>query len=55
MDSLGKLFEKDKISEIKNLYIKLKKFNDDFYIEIQRHNDLNEKSFEHFNLNYQTI
>ena len=48
---VGKLFEKDKISEIKNLYKKLKeKFKNDFYIEIQRHNDLNEKNFENFNL-----
>ena len=47
----GKLFEKDKISEIKDLYGKLKnKFKNDFYIEIQRHNDLNEKNFEYLNL-----
>ncbi len=47
----GKLFEKDKISEIKNLYNLLKnKFSYDFYIEIQRHNDLNEKNFENLNL-----
>ena len=47
----GKLFEKDKISEIKDLYDKLKnKFKNDFYIEIQRHNDLNEKNFEYLNL-----
>jgi len=48
---IGKLFEKDKISEIKELYNQLKnKFNNDFYIEIQRHNDLNEKNFEFLNL-----
>ncbi len=47
----GKLFEKDKITEIKNLYNLLKsKFKNDFYIEIQRHNDLNEKNFENLNL-----
>ena len=39
---IGTLFEKDKTSEIKDIYIKLKnKFKNDFYIEIQRHNDLN--------------
>ena len=33
------------------MYLKLKsKFNDRFYIEIQRHGDLNEVSFEKFNL-----
>jgi DNA polymerase III subunit alpha len=48
----GKLFDKGKFSEITNLYKNLNKnFNDRFYIEIQRHNDHNEKSFEKFNLN----
>ena len=47
----GRLFEKGKISEIHDLYNKLKaKFDDRFYIEIQRHNDLNEFGFEKFNL-----
>ena len=47
----GKLFDKGKFSEITNLYNLLKKnFNDKFYIEIQRHNDQNELSFEKFNL-----
>ena len=47
----GKLFEKGKFSEIINLYSKLKsKYNDKFYIEIQRHNDSNEKIYEKFNL-----
>ena len=47
----GKLFEKDKISEIENMYNLLKKkFENDFYIEIQRHNDFNEKNFENLNL-----
>ena len=47
----GKLFEKDKISEIEDLYNLLKKkFKNDFYIEIQRHNDFNEKNFENLNL-----
>ena len=48
----GKLFEKGKFSEINDLYEKLKiKFKDRFYLEIQRHNDQNEKGFEKFNLN----
>ncbi len=47
----GELFNKGKFNEIKNLYLKLKSnFNDKFYIEIQRHGDTNEKSFEKFNL-----
>ncbi len=48
----GKLFNKGKFSEIQDLYQSLqRKFNDRFYIEIQRHNDQNERSFEKFNLN----
>ena len=48
----GKLFDKGKFPEITTLYQKLKKnFNDRFYLEIQRHNDENENSFEKFNLN----
>ncbi len=47
----GKLFEKGKFSEIIELYSKLKsKYNDKFYLEIQRHNDSNEKIYEKFNL-----
>ena len=47
----GKLFNKGKFDEINQLYLELKKkFNDDFFIEIQRHDDTNEKSFEQFNL-----
>ena len=47
----GKLYDKGKFSDIKNLYKKLKlKYNDRFYIEIQRHNDANEVGFEKFNL-----
>ncbi len=47
----GKLFDKGKFTEINELYNKLKlKFGDRFYIEIQRHKDLNENSFEKFNL-----
>ena len=48
----GKLFNKAKISEIENLYKKfLKIYGENFLIEIQRHNDINEKQFETFNLN----
>ena len=47
----GELFNKGKFSEIKELYNKLKSiYGDTFYIEIQRHNDLNEIAFEKFNL-----
>ena len=47
----GQLFIKGKFDEINDLYLKLKsKFNDCFYIEIQRHGDQNENSFEKFNL-----
>ncbi len=48
----GKLFDKGKFTEIHELYNKIKnKFDDRFYIEIQRHNDQNEVGFEKFNLN----
>ncbi len=47
----GQLFNKGKFNEIEELYLKLKsKYNDRFYIEIQRHGDLNELDFEKFNL-----
>ncbi len=47
----GKLFDKGKFSEIHDLYNKIKlKFGNRFYIEIQRHKDLNESGFEKFNL-----
>ncbi len=47
----GKLFDKGKFTEIHDLYNQIKKkFGDRFYIEIQRHNDLNEFGFEKFNL-----
>ena len=49
---IGKLFNKAKLNEIEEIYkIIKKKYGDNFYIEIQRHNDINEKSFENFNLN----
>ena len=43
----GKLFEKGRLDEISKLYKSLSsKFNDNFYLEIQRHGDLNEIAFE---------
>jgi DNA polymerase-3 subunit alpha len=47
----GQMFDKGKFTEISKLYSELKsKFKDKFYIEIQRHGDLNEIGFEKFNL-----
>ena len=47
----GKLFEKGRLDEIKELYKNLSnKFKEQFYLEIQRHGDQNEISFEKFNL-----
>ena len=49
---LGNLFNKGLFKEIEDIISKLSNtFQDNFYIEIQRHNDLNEKDFENFNLN----
>ena len=48
----GNLFKKNKIQDLINLYSLLNKnFKNNFYIEIQRHNDQNEKEFEKTNLN----
>ena len=47
----GKLFDKGKFTEIAELYKKFKfYYGDRFYLEIQRHGDKNELSFEKFNL-----
>ena len=47
----GKLFEKGRFDEIQKIYKDLlKNFKDNFYLEIQRHDDQNEISFEKFNL-----
>jgi DNA polymerase-3 subunit alpha len=47
----GKLFDKAKFDEIISLYEKLNAvLGDRFYLEIQRHEDLNEIEFEKFNL-----
>ena len=49
---LGNLFNRGLFSDIENIITKLSKsFLDNFYIEIQRHNDLNENEFEKYNLN----
>ena len=46
---IGKMFSKNLTDEIIVLVKKLKKtFNDNFYLEIQRHNDEGEKLFENF-------
>ena len=49
---IGKLFNLGKTDKIEKIYKKLiLNFNQNFYIEIQRHGDKNEKLFEKFNLN----
>tara|TARA_Y100000590_G_scaffold102995_1_gene117113 strand:+ start:1845 stop:5255 length:3411 start_codon:yes stop_codon:yes gene_type:complete len=49
---IGYLFNKGLFHDAEDIIQKLsQKFKDNFYIEIQRHNDLNEKEFENFNLN----
>tara|TARA_B100001245_G_scaffold57696_1_gene39444 strand:+ start:2582 stop:5992 length:3411 start_codon:yes stop_codon:yes gene_type:complete len=49
---IGKLFNKGLFEDIDIILQKLKEnFQNNFYIEIQRHDDLNEKQFEIFNLN----
>jgi DNA polymerase III subunit alpha len=52
----GKLFEKGRFDEISKLYKNLSsKFNDRFYLEIQRHGDQNETAFERFNLERSSV
>ena len=47
----GKLFDKGRFSEIDKIYQKvISNFKNSFYLEIQRHGDLNEKIFEKYNL-----
>ncbi len=49
---LGILFNKGLFNEIDEIVTKLSRtFKNNLYIEIQRHNDINEKEFENFNLN----
>ena len=46
----GKLFQKGRLEEISKIYKNLSlNFNDNFYLEIQRHEDQNEIVFEKFN------
>ena len=48
----GKLFIKNKLKEIERILISLKNsFEDRLYIEIQRHNEFQEKNFENYLLN----
>ncbi len=48
---IGKLFNNGRLNDIEKIYKKiLTSFNDRFYIEIQRHGDMNEVSFEKLNL-----
>ncbi len=48
---VGNFFKKDCHNEIKEIYFFLKQLlGNNFYIEIQRHNNFNEKNFEIFNL-----
>ncbi len=48
---VGDLFKKDRLDEIKEIYTFTKNIlGNNFYIEIQRHNDLNEKNLERYNL-----
>ena len=47
----GKLFDKGRFSQIQQVYQRLLfTYADRFYLEIQRHGDQNEKSFEKYNL-----
>ena len=48
---IGKLFNSAKYDYIEEIYQKLRFiYKENFYLEIQRHNDENEKLFENFNL-----
>ncbi len=48
---VGQLFNKGKYQDINEIYSNLaSSYKDRFYIEIQRHGDQNEKSFEKYNL-----
>ena len=48
-DLFGSLFKLNKLNLIRETFINFKKvFNDNFYIEIQRHDEIDEKNFEDF-------
>ena len=52
----GNLFNKGLLDEVTSIYKTLSKnFSDNFFIEIQRHNDVNEKQFENYNLEQSKI
>ena len=52
----GKFFLKNKTNELNDFYKLLNEnFKNNFYLEIQRHNDYNEKDFENFNLKISNI
>ena len=49
----GKLFDKNKLQDIEKILKSLKNsFKDRLYIEIQRHNEIQEKNFENYLLKY---
>ena len=51
-DLFGELFKLNKIESLKKLLAELKEiFQNNFYIEIQRHNESDEKNFEDFMIN----
>ena len=55
-DLFGELFKLNKIDLIKKFLIKLKEiFQNNFYIEIQRHNENDEKNFEDFMINLSSL
>ena len=48
----GKLFYKNKLKDLKQILTSIKKnFKDRLYIEVQRHNEFQEKNFENYLLN----
>ncbi len=48
-DFFGQLFKMNKIEIINNIFKKLSaKFKDNFYLELQRHNEIGEKDYENF-------
>ena len=52
IDLIGSLFKSNKTKKIEELISKLKEnFKDNFYIEIQRHNEYEEKIFEKYLIN----
>ena len=55
-DLFGELFKLNKIDSLKKLLVELKEiFQNNFYIEIQRHNENDEKNFEDFMINLSSL